>query len=41
MAEGVEMLVREARKGDVVLTLGAGSVSQAAGTILEELQALG
>ncbi|HZY72940.1 MAG TPA: UDP-N-acetylmuramate--L-alanine ligase [Edaphobacter sp.] len=41
MAEGVETLVREARKGDVVLTLGAGSVSQAAGTILEELQALG
>jgi UDP-N-acetylmuramate--alanine ligase len=41
MAEGVEALVREARKGDVVLTLGAGSVSHAAGAILESLQAHG
>lgn len=41
MAAGVEALVREARRGDVVLTLGAGSVSQAAGMILEGLQARG
>jgi len=41
MAEGVEALVREARKGDVVLTLGAGSVSHAAGAILESLQTYG
>ncbi|ODU55054.1 MAG: UDP-N-acetylmuramate--L-alanine ligase [Granulicella sp. SCN 62-9] len=41
MADGVEALVREARKGDVVLTLGAGSVSHAAGAILESLQAHG
>jgi UDP-N-acetylmuramate--alanine ligase len=36
---GVEALVREAKEGDVVLTLGAGSVSQAAGMILENLRA--
>ena len=41
MAEGVEALVREAQKGDVVLTLGAGSVSHAAGAILESLQTHG
>jgi UDP-N-acetylmuramate--alanine ligase len=41
MAAGVEALVREARRGDVVLTLGAGSVSQASGMILEGLQARG
>ncbi len=41
IAAGVETLVREARKGDVVLTLGAGSVSQASGMILEGLQARG
>ena len=29
MAEAVEALVREAKEGDVILTLGAGSVSQA------------
>ncbi|HEU4636081.1 MAG TPA: UDP-N-acetylmuramate--L-alanine ligase [Edaphobacter sp.] len=34
---GVEALVREAREGDVILTLGAGNVSQAAGAILERL----
>jgi UDP-N-acetylmuramate--alanine ligase len=31
--------VREAREGDVILTLGAGNVSQAAGMILERLGA--
>jgi len=41
IAAGVEALVREARRGDVVLTLGAGSVSQASGMILEGLQARG
>jgi UDP-N-acetylmuramate--alanine ligase len=38
MAEGVEALAREAREGDVILTLGAGSVSQAAGLLLERLE---
>ncbi|HEY2039481.1 MAG TPA: UDP-N-acetylmuramate--L-alanine ligase [Edaphobacter sp.] len=38
MAEGVEALAREAREGDVILTLGAGSVSQAAGLLLEKLE---
>jgi UDP-N-acetylmuramate--alanine ligase len=37
MASGVEALVTAARAGDVVLTLGAGSVSQAAGMVLEGL----
>jgi UDP-N-acetylmuramate--alanine ligase len=37
--EGIEALVREARKGDVILTLGAGNVSQASGAILERLGA--
>jgi len=37
VAEGVEALVREAREGDVILTMGAGSVSQAAGMLLERL----
>jgi len=37
MAVGVETLARRAREGDVILTLGAGSVSQASGMLLEEL----
>jgi len=37
--EGIEALVREAREGDVILTLGAGNVSQASGAILERLGA--
>jgi UDP-N-acetylmuramate--alanine ligase len=37
--QGIEALVREAREGDVILTLGAGNVSQAAGMILERLGA--
>jgi UDP-N-acetylmuramate--alanine ligase len=41
MAEAVECLLREVRSGDVVLTLGAGSVSHAAGLILEGLRAGG
>src|SRR5215469_2703592 len=35
--EGVEALVREARDGDVILTLGAGSVSHAGALLLERL----
>ncbi len=34
---GVEALVREAKAGDVILTLGAGSVSQASTLLLEGL----
>ena len=37
MAAGVAALVSEAREGDVILTLGAGSVSQASGMLLEAL----
>jgi UDP-N-acetylmuramate--alanine ligase len=37
VAEAVEALVRESREGDVILTMGAGSVSQAAGMLLERL----
>ncbi len=39
MSEAVEALVREAREGDVILTLGAGSVSQAGPMLLERLGA--
>jgi len=39
MKEAVEALAREAKEGDVILTLGAGSVSQAAGMLLEALGA--
>jgi len=35
--EAVETLAREAREGDVILTLGAGSVSQAGPMLLERL----
>ncbi len=38
MAAGVEALARVAREGDVVLTLGAGSVSQASGMVLQALE---
>ncbi|MGD0799021.1 MAG: UDP-N-acetylmuramate--L-alanine ligase [Acidobacteriaceae bacterium] len=38
MAAGVEALARGAREGDVVLTLGAGSVSQASGMLLKALK---
>lgn len=37
VTEAVEALVREAREGDVILTMGAGSVSQAAGMLLERM----
>jgi UDP-N-acetylmuramate--alanine ligase len=37
MAAGVGVLVKAARAGDVVLTLGAGSVSQASGMLLAAL----
>ena len=37
VADGVEALVREAKEGDVILTLGAGSVSQAGAVLLEGL----
>jgi UDP-N-acetylmuramate--alanine ligase len=39
MQAGVERLVGEARDGDVILTLGAGSVSQAGAMLLEGLRA--
>lgn len=38
MAEAVERLVADARPGDMVLTLGAGSVSQAGPMLLEALR---
>src|SRR5215469_10934127 len=38
VCEGVEALVREAREGDVIMTLGAGSVSQVGAAILEGLE---
>jgi UDP-N-acetylmuramate--alanine ligase len=41
MAAGVGALVRGARDGDVILTLGAGSVSLASGMLLEELRSTG
>jgi UDP-N-acetylmuramate--alanine ligase len=34
----VAALVREAKDGDVILTLGAGSVSQVGGMVLEALE---
>jgi len=37
MAAGVAELVRGAQEGDVVLTMGAGSVSAASGAVLLEL----
>jgi len=37
VADGVGALVREAKEGDVILTLGAGSVSQAGSALLEAL----
>jgi UDP-N-acetylmuramate--alanine ligase len=39
IAAGVEALARTAREGDVILTLGAGSVSQAGAMLLEALGA--
>jgi len=39
MPEAVERLVADARPGDMILTLGAGSVSQAGPMLLEALQA--
>jgi UDP-N-acetylmuramate--alanine ligase len=39
MAAGVEALAGGAREGDVILTLGAGSVSQAGTMLLEKLAA--
>jgi UDP-N-acetylmuramate--alanine ligase len=41
VASGVEVLAREARPGDVILTLGAGSVSQAGAMVLGALAANG
>ncbi|MBB5328633.1 UDP-N-acetylmuramate--L-alanine ligase [Tunturiibacter gelidoferens] len=37
VADGVAALVRTAKEGDLILTLGAGSVSQAGATVLEAL----
>jgi UDP-N-acetylmuramate--alanine ligase len=41
MADGVARLAEDARPGDMVLTLGAGSISQAGGMLLEALKARG
>lgn len=41
MAEAVMKLVAEAKENDVILTLGAGSVSQASGMLLTELSGTG
>jgi UDP-N-acetylmuramate--alanine ligase len=41
LPEAVDALVHEAKAGDVILTLGAGSVSQAGGLLLEGLGAKG
>jgi UDP-N-acetylmuramate--alanine ligase len=38
MAEGVERLAADARPGDLIMTLGAGSVSAAGGMLLEALR---
>ena len=39
VADAIEALVREAREGDVILTLGAGTVSQIGALLLERLGA--
>jgi UDP-N-acetylmuramate--alanine ligase len=39
MAAGVAALAQSARDGDVILTLGAGSVSQAGAMLLQALSA--
>jgi UDP-N-acetylmuramate--alanine ligase len=36
--EGVAAVVKAAQPGDLIITLGAGSVSQAADKILEKLR---
>ena len=41
MDEGIEAITAEAQTGDLVITLGAGSVSQAGGRILRALAARG
>jgi UDP-N-acetylmuramate--alanine ligase len=38
MERGVESLVEAARDGDLVLTLGAGSITQAGDKVLEKLR---
>jgi UDP-N-acetylmuramate--alanine ligase len=38
MTAGVDALARAAREGDVILTLGAGSVSQAGAMLMERLR---
>jgi UDP-N-acetylmuramate--alanine ligase len=40
-AEAIERVVAQAEDGDVILTLGAGNVSQLAGTVLEKLRGSG
>jgi UDP-N-acetylmuramate--alanine ligase len=37
--DGVDALVKDTREGDVILTLGAGNVSQAGALLLERLEA--
>ncbi len=38
MEEGIEAVVEAAGAGDLIITLGAGNVSQAADKILEKLR---
>ena len=38
MAEGIEAITAAAQPGDLIITLGAGSVSQAGDKILERLK---
>jgi UDP-N-acetylmuramate--alanine ligase len=38
MEEGVDAIVADAQPGDLIITLGAGSVSQAAEKILDKLR---
>jgi UDP-N-acetylmuramate--alanine ligase len=40
MNEGIAAIVQEAQEGDAIVTLGAGSVSQAGDTILERLRSV-
>jgi len=40
MEKGIDAIVQDAREGDVILTLGAGSVSQAGPRILEALRGM-
>ena len=38
MHDGIDAIAASAREGDAIITLGAGSISQAGPTILEKLK---